>query len=116
MPATASDNALTVYCENTDWIAKVYTDESAIYGGSDNCSSGDYWLGRHVRDIDLHKSGIERIWAILEPGHTGVYHWWGAYYFKRYVSEFTGRCNGHGHDTLDRVGAVFDRMRGKRCT
>lgn len=74
VPSTASDNALTVYCENTDWIAKVYTEESAIYGGFDNCSTGDYWLGRHGRDIDLHKSGIERIWAILEPGHTGVYH------------------------------------------
>ena len=42
----------------------------------------------------------------------GVYHWMSPKHLHRYVSEFCGRYNMRGKDTLDKIGTVFDQMIG----
>ncbi len=62
--------------------------------------------------IDTHTNGIESFWALAKCG----YHWMSPKHLQRYVSEVCGRYNSRGEGTLEQIGAVFDRMRGKRLT
>ena len=116
VPASNADQAVRVYVESVEWGAKVYTDESKIYSPVPNRSSVNHERHQYVCGIDTHTNGIESFWALVKRGYHGVYHWMSPKHLQRYVDEFCGRYNSRGLDTLERIGAVFDRMRGKRLT
>ena len=57
---------------------------------------------------------METFWALLKRGYMGVYHWWSPKHLQRYVNEFCGRYNTRDESTMERISAVFARMRGTR--
>jgi len=69
-----------------------------------------------VCGIDTHTNGIESFWALVKRGYHAVYHWMSPKHLQRYVSEVCGHYNSRSEGTLEQIGAVFDRMRGKRLT
>lgn len=44
----------------------------------------------------------------------GTYHNIGPKYLWRYMTEISGRLNLRGHDTIEKIGIVFDKMTDKR--
>ena len=61
-----------------------------------------------------HTNGIESFWATLKRGHDGVFHHMRPKHLGRYVDEFSGRHNIRNGDTIDQMGWVAKKMRGKR--
>ena len=57
---------------------------------------------------------IESIWALVRRVVIGTYHNIGPKYMWRYMKEISGRLNLRGHDTIEKMGIVFDKMVGKR--
>ena len=94
--------------------SNVFTDESSIYNRVDH-QAVNHSRGEYVRD-DVHTNGIESFWALLKRAYMGVYHWWSPKHAHRYVDECSGRYNTRGMSTIDRLGALFDGMQGKRLT
>lgn len=93
--------------------ADLFTDESRIYDRIDNRETVKHKNGEYVRGA-VHTNGIESFWALLKRGYHGTCHWMSPKHLHRYCAEFTGRLNSRGDPTLDRMGAVFAGMVGKR--
>ena len=60
-----------------------------------------------------HTNGIELFWAILKRGYHGTYHYMSRKHLGRYVTEFAGRHNMRGADTVDQMSRMASRMVGK---
>ena len=69
--------------------------------------------GQYV-DGDVTTNGIESIWALVRRVVMGTYHNIGPKYLWRYMKEISGRLNLRGHDTIEKIGIVFDKMQDKR--
>ena len=50
---------------------------------------------------------------MIKRGHAGTYHKMSPKHMSRYVSEFAGRHNVRGADTIEQMGAAFTHMVGK---
>ena len=70
-------------------------------------------VGEYVRGL-AHTNGVESFWSMLKRAHKGVYHQLSAKHLQRYVSEFAGRQNVRGLDTLAQMQAVVMGMVGRR--
>ncbi len=108
-----SHDVASFYTGRIDWSAELYTDESTIYSHCLNRSTVNHSRGQYV-DGDIHTNGVESFWALVKRGYMGTYHKWSPKHLPRYLAEFTGRFNSREEEPLERIGAVFDRMRGKR--
>ena len=62
----------------------------------------------------MHTNSIESFWAMLKRAHKGVYHKMSPKHLNRYVTEFGGRHNARGLDTVDQMGLMARRLVGKR--
>jgi transposase-like protein len=65
-----------------------------------------------------HTNGIEGVWAVLKRGFYGIYHSFSQKHTQFYVDEFVFRLN-EGNckiDTVDRLKALVQGMKGKRLT
>lgn len=60
-----------------------------------------------------HLRGREHLGADEARLH-GIHEWMSPKHLHCYVDEYCGRYNTRKESTLERVGAVFDHMRGKR--
>ena len=72
-------------------------------------------LGEYVRD-NVHTNGVESFWAMFKRGHKGTYHKMSEKHLRRYVTEFVGRHNMRGKDTVDQMALIAQDMSGKRLT
>ena len=98
---------------HVDHDAMVYTDEAAVYRGLMNHASVRHSVGEYVRG-QVHTNGIESFWATLKRAHKGVYHKMSPKHLGRYVTEFVGRHNARGLDTIDQMRLMARRLVGKR--
>ena len=100
--------------ENADPEATVYTDEATAYQGvAKSHESVKHSVGEYVRDI-AHTNGIESFWSMLKRAHKGTFHKLSAKHLQRYVSEFSGRQNIRGLDTVAQMSQIvrgFDQRR-----
>ena len=106
--------------ENVTPGSTVCTDEHKSYNGLGktfqhkrvNHSAKQYVNGK------AHTNGIESVWAVLQRGFEGTYHWFSREHMFRYVNEFVFRLN-EGNckiDTVDRLEALVRGVKGKRLT
>ena len=115
MTTVNRENAETLIVAAVVAGAKVYTDESKVYGRVENREAVKHSRGEYVRG-EAHTNGIESFWALLKRGYMGTHHWMSPKHLHRYCSEFAGRYNLRPLGTLDRMGSLFAGMTGKRLT
>ena len=101
--------------EHAEPGAKVYTDEAAAYKGmaeydheAVNHSVAEYFRGM------THTNGIESFWSMLKRAHDGTFHKMSPKHLQRYVSEFAGKHNQRGSDTLIQMRDTVARFVGRR--
>ena len=101
--------------DNAEIGSQVYTDDAGGYRTLPwhYHEAVKHSVGEYVRD-QAHTQGIESFWSMLKRAYDGTYHKMSFKHLDRYVDEFTGRHNVRELDTLAQMGAVAERMRGKR--
>ena len=67
----------------------------------------------YVRE-QTHTNRIESFWAMSKRGSNGTYHRMSEKYLKRYVTEFEGRYNIRGMDTIGQMAFLRKGMLGKK--
>ena len=70
-------------------------------------SVGEYVNGQ------AHTNGIESFWALLKRGYHGTHHFMSFKHLGKYVSEFAGRHNTRGLDTIEQMARMAQNMVGK---
>ena len=99
---------------HADGGAMIYTDDASVYKNLPfQHESVNHSVFEYVRD-QAHTNGIESFWALLKRGYQGTFHQMSPKHLHRYVSEFAGRHNIRGADTIDQMGNVVAGMIGKR--
>lgn len=96
--------------------ATVFTDEHRGYSGlskSFSHQSVKHSVGEYVNGM-AHINGIESFWAMLKRGYKGTYHQMSAKQIERYVTEFAGRHNVRGCDTIVQMTMLAKGLDGKR--
>lgn len=96
--------------------ATVFTDEHRGYSGlskSFSHQSVKHSVGEYVNGM-AHTNGIESFWAMLKRGYKGTYHQMSAKHIERYVTEFAGRHNVRGCDTIVQMTLLAKGLDGKR--
>ena len=102
--------------DNTEAVAKVYTDEAKAYSKlAREHDTVKHSVGEYVRK-QAHTNGIESHWAMLKRGFDGVYHHMSEKHLQRYVNEFAGRHNTRPMNTEDQMGLMVRKSDGKRLT
>jgi transposase-like protein len=102
--------------ENVETGAGVFTDEHSGYRGlsaSFAHSTVRHSVGEYVNGM-AHTNGIESFWATLKRGYKGTYHQMSAKHISRYVTEFAGRHNVRGLDTIMQMTLLAKGLDGKR--
>ena len=102
--------------ERTNDDAIVYTDEASAYEGVPRVHKAVRHSTREYVRGKVHTNGIESFWSMLKRGYIGTYHKMSPKHLDRYVSEFQGRHNDRGSDTIDQMGNLVRGMVGKRLT
>ena len=93
--------------------AKVYTDEARAYNSLPNREAVSHSLLEYVRG-QVHTNGVESFWSMLKRAHMGTFHRISPHHLHRYVTEFVGRHNMRGMDTLAQMAALVLLMDGQR--
>ena len=92
----------------------MFTDDHKGYLGMDReHETVKHSVSEYVNG-QAHTNGIESFWALLKRGYHGTYHHMSPKHLDRYVGEFSGRYNQRPLDTIDQMGLMVRRMRGKR--
>lgn len=102
--------------DNVETGAAVFTDEHSGYRGLSASfvhRSVRHSVGEYVNGM-AHTNGIESFWAMLKRGYKGTYHQMSAKHISRYVTEFAGRHNVRGQDTIVQMKLLAKGMDGKR--
>ena len=99
--------------QNVEPGTKVYTDEHSGYNWVENREVVKHSVGEYVKE-QAHTNGIESFWSMLKRGYIGTYHKMSVKHLGRYVSEFAGRHNMRGLDTLAQMRRLAAGMAGKR--
>ncbi len=101
---------------NVEAGSSVFTDEHKGYLGLKadyDHQSVKHTVGEYVNG-QAHTNGIESFWSMLKRGYQGTYHQMSAKHLERYVTEFAGRHNVRGLDTLAQMAALARGMDGRR--
>ena len=99
--------------DNTDWEAKVYTDDSTSYSSLPyDHEAVKHSVGEFVRQ-QTHINGIESFWAMLKRAHKGTFHKISPKHLDRYVQEFAGKHNIRNLDTLAQMRNTVARLVGR---
>ena len=94
--------------------ATVYTDDHGGYQGMPfEHETVKHSVSEYVNGM-AHTNGIESFWSLLKRGYHGTYHHMSEKHLNRYVSEFAGRHNDRGADTIDQMVSMARGMDGKR--
>ena len=100
--------------ENLELGSTVYTDDLSSY---ENLIDFEHGTVKHSADeyVDeqIHINGMESFWSTLKRAHKGTYHKMSKKHLNRYVTEFSGRHNVRGHDTLMQMAMLAVGMISK---
>ena len=95
--------------------ATVYTDDALAYDGlvDFHHESVKHSVAEYVRG-NVHTNGIESFWSIFKRAHKGTFHKMSPKHLHRYVTEFVGRHNIRGFDTIQQMALIVHGMDRKR--
>ena len=95
--------------------ATVYTDGHRSYHGLMHYfhSEVNHSVGEYVR-LMAHTNGIESFWAVFKRSFHGTFHKMGKKHLHRYVTEFAGKHNIRGQDTIKQMSYIATGMVGKK--
>lgn len=101
-------------CDLRNRGATVYTDEASAYEGlTFEHESVKHSVGEYARGV-ARTNGVEDFWSGLKRAHLDTYRKMSPKHLDRYVTEFEGRHNMRGRDTIAQMGAAVLRMDCKR--
>ena len=78
-------------------------------------SSVNHSVNEHVRGM-VHINGIESFWAVFKRVYQGTFHQFSERHLQLYISEFAGRHNARGMDTIAIMAHLVAGMVGRRLT
>ena len=102
----------------------VCTDEHGSYRGIDTLTKKKFshktvkHSAKQFVDGMAHTNSIESVWAVLQRGFYGIFHWFSRKHTQLYVDEFVFRLNEGNckFDTVNRLDALVRGTTGKRLT
>ncbi len=111
------DNLKEVLRANVAKEARIMSDESAMYIGTDkeyaDHQTVNHKAGEYVRG-EAHVNTSESVHSLMKRGVIGVYHHWSATHLHRYCSEFDFRFNRRKMADGERTIEAFRKVEGKR--
>lgn len=94
--------------------ATVYTDDASVYDSLPFAHKAvKHSVAEYVKG-QAHTNDIESFWAVLKRAHKGTFHKLSPKHLQRYVTEFAGKHNVRGLDTLAQMAALAAGLAGKR--
>lgn len=97
---TSKEKLQSFVVRHVEGTATVYTEEATAYSRlSFNHEAVKYFVSEFVRGI-VHTNGIESFWSMFKRFYKGIYH-----KMNHVIQEL---------DTIDQMGDIVSRMRGKR--
>ena len=113
VPDVKGNTLLAFAVEHSAPQAVVFTDAAGGYQGMPRLHRVvNHKIGEYVRG-QAHTNGIESFWALLKRGYHGTFHHMSPKHLDRYVSEFAGRHNMRGADTVDQMAQMAAMMAGR---
>jgi transposase-like protein len=139
VPVADKENVTKIVRENIDRESRLHTDESKLYGGSNehfihhqtvHHSSGEYvrYMPAHIVRFPtgevafpepIHTNSIEGYFSIFKRGMRGIYQHCAEKHLHRYLAEFDFRYNNRvrlGVNDTDRAALAVKGASGKRLT
>ncbi len=112
--------------ENIARETRLHTDESKLYGGSDEHfaahksvkHSGDEYV-RYEDGEAIHTNSAEGYFSIFKRGKRGIYQHCAEKHLHRYLAEYDFRYNHRvklGFDDGERAAIAIEGAKGKRLT
>jgi transposase-like protein len=137
VPVADKESVTKIVRENIDRESRLHTDESKLYGGSNehfihhqtvHHSSGEYvrHMAPHIVRFPtgepafpepIHTNSIEGYFSIFKRGMRGIYQHCSEKHLHRYLAEFDHRYNYRvklGYSDIDRTKAAIKGIEGKR--
>ena len=114
VPAATREYVLPIIRDIVEEGAVKYTDEASLYKGLDNHKAVRHGSGEYARPGGITTNGIESFWSLFKRGFYGTYHKMSPKQLARYATEFAGRHNIRGFDTVVQMGILVRGMEGKR--
>jgi len=122
IPVADKVTVTNIVRDNIAREARLHTDESKLYIGSDQYFAG-HGSVRHSADEyvrgDVHTNTVEGYFSIFKRGMKGVYQHCGERHLHRYLAEFDHRYNHRvalGYNDTDRAVAAIKGAEEKRLT
>ena len=116
VPSTDGPTLRSFVHMNTNFTAKVYSDEAGAYQGLNREHEAvAHGAGEYVKG-QAHTNGVESHWALFKRGLQGTYHHVSVKHLGRYSNEFEGRHNTRQMDTENQMEAMVVGASGKRMT
>ncbi len=104
--------------ETTEKNSEIFTDDLSSY----NQLVKEYMHQKVKHSVnewvngDVHTNGIESFWSLLKRGYYGTYHKLSSLHLDRYITEFVGRHNRRGMNTMEQMNEMARGFKGKRLT
>ena len=100
--------------ESVELGSTVYTDDLGSYENLKDYEHGTvkHSVGEYV-DEQILINGMESFWSMLKRPHKETYHKMSKKHLNRYVTEFSGRHNVRGHDTIMQMALLAAGMISK---
>jgi transposase-like protein len=124
VPVADKENVTKIVRENIARESRLHTDESRLYGGSDQHFAAHETVthsrDEYVRYEDgeaIHTNSAEGYFSIFKRGMRGVYQHCKEKHLHRYLAEFDHRYNHRvalGYSDIDRTLAAIRGIEGKR--
>jgi transposase-like protein len=122
VPVADKPTVTKIVRENIAREARLHTDESSLYKGSDEHfathETVKHSAGEYVRD-DVYTNSAEGYFSIFKRGMRGVYQHCKEAHLHRYLAEFDFRYNHRvrlGYNDTDRAALAVKGASGKRLT
>jgi transposase-like protein len=122
VPVADKETVTKIVRENIARESRLHTDESKLYGGSDQHFIAHETVfhtgGEYVRG-DVHTNSAEGYFSIFKRGMKGVYQHCAEKHLHRYLAEFDFRYNRRvrlGYDDGERAALAVKGAAGKRLT
>jgi transposase-like protein len=122
VPVADKVSVTKIVRDNIDRETRLHTDESRLYGGSDEHFASHETVRHSIEEYvrgDVHTNSVEGYFGIFKRGMRGVYQHCKEKHLHRYLAEYDFRYNHRialGFNDRERAALAVKNAAGKRLT